>query len=49
MRINIRKSAIKDLKRIDHKNKKIIHLKILELAKFPTIANRNAYPSSVSK
>ena len=39
MRINIRKSAIKDLKRIDHKNKKTIHLKILELAKFPSIPN----------
>ncbi len=39
MRISIRKSAIKDLKRIDHKSKEKIHLKILELAKFPAISN----------
>lgn len=39
MNINIRKSAIKDLKKIDSKNKKKIHLIILELKKFPNIKN----------
>jgi len=39
MRINIRKSAIKDLEKIDHQDRRKIHLKILELANFPTISN----------
>jgi mRNA interferase RelE/StbE len=39
MKLNIRKSAIKDLKRIDGKNRAIINTKILELAKFPNISN----------
>ena len=39
MKINIRKSAIKDLKKIDHKNKVKLHSKILELNKFPNISN----------
>jgi len=39
MQINIRKSAMKDLKKIDYKNKKKIHLKILELEQFPNISN----------
>ena len=39
MRINIRKSAIRDLKKIDTKNKNHIHSRILELAKFPNVAN----------
>ena len=39
MKINIRKSAIKDLKKIDFKNKEKIHTKILELKKFPNILN----------
>ncbi|MBI9037261.1 MAG: type II toxin-antitoxin system RelE/ParE family toxin [Bacteroidales bacterium] len=39
MRINIRKSAIKDFKKIGHDDKEVIHLKILELKKFPNISN----------
>ena len=39
MKINIRKSAVRDLKKIDHKNKKKIHSGILELQKFPNISN----------
>jgi len=39
MNINIRKSAIKDLKRIDSKSKEKIHVKVLELKKFPNISN----------
>ena len=37
MKISIRKSAIKDLKKIDYKNKEKIHSSILELIKFPDI------------
>ena len=39
MKINIRKSAIKDLRKIDHKNKEKIHLKISELKDFPNVLN----------
>ena len=39
MNIHIRKSAIKDLKRIDSKSKETIHAKILELKEFPNIPN----------
>lgn len=39
MQINIRKSAIKDLKKIGHKNKELIYLRILELNNFPNISN----------
>ena len=39
MKINIRKSAIKDLKRIDYKNKEKIHAGISELNNFPNISN----------
>ena len=39
MKINIRKSAIKDLKKIDYKDKEKIHSSILELKKFPDISN----------
>ena len=39
MKINIRKSAGRDLKKIDYKNKEKIHLGILELKKFPNISN----------
>ena len=39
MKINIRKSAIKDLKKIDYKNKEKIHSRILELKKFPNISS----------
>ena len=39
MKIEIRKSAIKDLKKIDAKDKKKIHDKILGLAKFPDVSN----------
>ncbi len=39
MKINIRKSAIKDLKKISSKEKEKIHLKIAELIKFPNISN----------
>lgn len=37
MKINIRKSAIKDLKRIDTSDKERIHNSILELKNFPNI------------
>jgi len=39
MRINIRKSAIKDLKKIAYSDKELIFSKILELKKFPNITN----------
>lgn len=39
MQINIRRSAIKDMRKIDKKNKKRIHTKILELARFPEVTN----------
>ena len=39
MKINIRKSAIKDLKRIESNQKEVIHKKILELRNFPEISN----------
>ncbi len=39
MKINIRKSAVKDLKKIDRKNKEKIHLKIIELENFPDASN----------
>lgn len=39
MEIRIRKSAIKDLKRIDSRNRDKIHSKILELSTFPDILN----------
>ena len=39
MKINIRKSAIKDLKKIDSKDKRKIHEKILNLSEFPDISN----------
>ncbi len=39
MKINIRKNAIKDLKKIDYKNKEKIHLRIIELENFPNISN----------
>jgi len=39
MEINIRKSAVKDLKKIDRQYKQRIHAKILELRKFPHITN----------
>ncbi len=39
MRISIRQSAIKDLKKIDSKTKDQIHSKILGLTKFPDILN----------
>ena len=39
MKINIRKSAIKDLKGISSTLKKRIHHKILELENFPNISN----------
>ncbi len=39
MNINIRTTAVKDLKKIDEKNKKKIHAKILELKQFPNVAN----------
>ncbi|MCP5098013.1 MAG: type II toxin-antitoxin system RelE/ParE family toxin [Chloroflexi bacterium] len=39
MNINIRKTAVKDLKKIDEKNKKKIYAKILELKQFPNVAN----------
>ncbi|SLM32787.1 conserved hypothetical protein [Desulfamplus magnetovallimortis] len=39
MKINIRSSAIKDLKRIDKVNREKIHQKILLLKKFPNTSN----------
>jgi len=39
MKINIRKSAIKDLKKIDNKIKNRIHSGILTLENFPDVAN----------
>lgn len=39
MQINIRKSAIRDLKKIDRKDKEKIHSEILELKKFPAVSN----------
>lgn len=39
MEINIRKSAIKDCKRIEPKNKEKIYTKILELENFPEVLN----------
>jgi len=39
MKINIRKSAIKDLNKIDSQNKDRIHKKIKDLTLFPSISN----------
>ena len=39
MKINIRKSAIKDLKKIDISTKKKLHDKILSLKEFPNLSN----------
>ena len=39
MKINIRKTAINDLKKIDRKVKDRIHKKIIELQHFPNIPN----------
>ena len=39
MKINIRKSAIKDLKKINSKSKERLHTKILNLKNFPDISN----------
>jgi mRNA interferase RelE/StbE len=39
MQINIRRSAIKDLKKINYKNREKIHIKIAELKNFPNISN----------
>ena len=39
MKISIRKSAIKDLRRIDIKDKIKIHSKIMELKTFPNVTN----------
>ena len=39
MKINIRRSAIKDLKKISPENREKIHLKMTELKNFPDISN----------
>jgi len=39
MKINIRKSAVKDLRKIEKKTKEQIHNKILKLTNFPDISN----------
>ena len=39
MNINIRKSAIKDLKKINENDRRKIHSKILVLSGFPNISN----------
>jgi len=37
MKISIRKSAVKDLKKLSHREKVRIHAKILELSGFPDV------------
>lgn len=39
MKLKIRKSAIKDLKKIDHEVRKSLHVKIQNLADFPEVSN----------
>ena len=39
MKVRLRTSAVKDLKKIEGKDKKRIHDKILELEKFPDVAH----------
>ncbi len=39
MKLKIRKSAIKDLKKIDHVVRKRLHVKIQNLADFPEVSN----------
>ncbi len=39
MKLNIRKSAIKDLRSIDYIDRDRIHKKILELERFPNLPN----------
>ena len=39
MNINIRRTAVKDLKKIDKKTKQRIHAKILDLKQFPNVTN----------
>lgn len=39
MKINIRKSAVRDLRKIDYQIKDRIHSAILELKSFPNISN----------
>ncbi len=39
MKVNIRKSAIRDLRKIDSKHKKKIHSKIIELKNFPKVSS----------
>ncbi|MCI5220022.1 MAG: type II toxin-antitoxin system RelE/ParE family toxin [Candidatus Electrothrix sp. LOE2] len=39
MKVNIRKSAIKDLKKINQNDRQKIHSKILSLSGFPNISN----------
>jgi len=39
MKLKLRKSAVKDLKKIDHLARKRLHEKIKDLADFPEISN----------
>lgn len=39
MKLNIRNSAIKDLKNINREDRDRIHKKIIELEKFPNVSN----------
>ena len=39
MKINIRKSAIKDLNKIAKEKREVIHSKIFELTEFPNLSN----------
>ena len=39
MKLKIRKSAIKDLNKIDHVVRKRLHVKIQDLADFPEVSN----------
>jgi mRNA interferase RelE/StbE len=39
MKLNIRKSAIKDLKNINREDRDRIHKKIIELEEFPNVSN----------
>ncbi len=39
MKIKIRKSAIKDLRKLDHEARNRLHNKILDLSNFPDVSN----------
>jgi mRNA interferase RelE/StbE len=39
MNLEIRKSAIRDLKKFDYKTRELLHSKIFELKNFPKVTN----------